>query len=448
MTDIFDEVRDGTLGHFWTDLTKIGELGASDSGYVRLMEDGHFRIEVLSSHRASTHWMKPDAMPPHDSVTTLYAATHAAGCVFFDVSLSGRSSIMGATRASVDKYRAGGVLAGKYLGDIASDKFTQMQIKLPGVYFWSGIGGVRGVPERDEEARATSYSVKLQSSDPLWTPERRGIKLSLSSRWSAFGPHDKKTLTNPLAITTESKKPRNWADHIVPLLAVQNLINLAYQGYVAADVGTALIETVSKERPLSSADFYFWELMHVRLGTKPPKSMTEPPTFCLVDINGMKGVDAWIRLEQQHPRATGPLAKVYRFGDSLAIETRLMEVAVAIEYWICAHRRTTKWALVKKNENPYSLALYVGKAFEELVGDIRVWSKIFREAYNDLKHNPRFKYSVAEIYAIARSGEILLQCALLNQIAGNKRLTRIICEDRRSHDMGEQLREIVQRGHL
>jgi hypothetical protein len=144
----------------------------------------------------------------------------------------------------------------------------------------------------------------------------------------------------------------------------------------------------------------------------------------------------------------GPLAKIYRFGNSLAIETRLIEVAVALDYWICSHRRTTKWAQVKKADNPYSLAKYVGPAFGEFVGDITKWSKLFQLAYNELKHNPRFKYGIEEIYAVARSGEILLLCALMNQTAGNKQITRKICESHRTYGVGERIRDVVKQGRL
>lgn len=447
MSDIFNEVRDGTVGHFWMDLAYVKDLKSADSGYVRLHDDGHFWIELLATHRASSNWPVANDAPP-DSVETLYAATHAAGCVFFDAIEAENARIMGATRASITKYRSGGLLAGLYLRDVASDKFTEMQVTFPGVLFWSGIGGVKGISEKDEEARAVSYSVSLRSAQPRETPERRGVTVSLASRWSVSGPEDNKLLSNPLTVTTRSRKPRSWIDHVTPILAIQNLISLGFQGFVAADVGTARIETFSAERPLSSPDLYVSELMHVPRATKPPKSLNEFPTFNLSDINGIRGVDAWVRLEQNHPRAAGPLAKIYRFGDSQAIETRLIEVAVAIDYWIHVHRRTTKWAQVKKGDNPYSLALHVGPAFGEFVGDITKWSKIFRGAYNDLKHNPRFKYGIAEIGAVAQSGEILLQCALMNQVAGNKQITRKICESHRTHYLGRQIREIVKRGHL
>ncbi len=391
--------------------------------------------------------MRPNDEPSR-SIETLYAATHPAGSVFFDAVSAGGSSIMGATRASIETYRCGGLLAGLNLRDIKSEKFTEMKVTFPGVFKWSGIGGVHGISEKDGENRAQSYSVTLRSAPARSTPERKGIVVSLASRWSATGPTDKKVLANPLTVTTISRKPRSWIDHVTPILAVQNLINLGFQGFVAAESGTAIIESHSGERPQSGPEMWISDLMHLPKGTKPPKSMTEYPTFNLNDINGVTGVDAWIRLEQTHPRAAGPLAKVYRFGDSLAIETRLMEIAVALDYWITSHRRTTKWAQVKKGDNPYSLAKYVGPAFEEFVGDITTWSKLFQFTYNELKHNPRFKYGIEEVYVITRAGEILLQCALMNQIARHKRLTRTICESHRIYGLGQRIRDVVKQGHL
>ena len=442
-----EEIKQGTLGHFWSSTEAIGTLDSAESGHVRLRDDGHFWVEFLTTHRAMDRWMRPND-DPSESIETLYAATHAAGSVFFDAISAGGSSIMGATRASIETFRCGGLLAGLNLRDIKSDKFTEMRVTFPGVFRWSGIGGVHGISERDSEDRARSYSVTLRSAQARSTPERKGIVVSLASRWSAIGPIDKKILANPLTVTTTSRRPRSWIDHATPILAVQNLINLGFQGFVAAESGSAVIESLSGKRPRSSPEMWISDLMHLPKGTKPPKSMTEFPTFSLSDINGVTGVDAWIRLEQAHPRAAGPLAKVYRFGDSLAIETRLIEIAVALEYWITSHRRTTKWAQVKKGDNPYSLAKHVGPAFNEFVGDITKWSKLFRSAYNELKHNPRFKYGIEELYTLTRSGEILLQCALMNQIARNKRLTRTICESHRVYGMRDRIREVVKQGHL
>lgn len=224
---------------------------------------------------------------------------------------------------------------------------------------------------------------------------------------------------------------------------------MAYQGFVVADVGTADVE-VKQEDPLGrSAELWLGPLMTVPPGSKAPKSMNEFPVFNLQDIGGVRGVDAWAELTRKYGRATGPISKIYRYGSGLAVETRCMEIAAAIDYWSEIHRRAgAVWAAKTNGTLTQVLAKFVGPAFEEFVGDIQVWSKIFRDTYNRIKHEPVFSYDPEDVHTVTRSAEILLQSALLNRISRNKRMTRIVCESHRNYNIGMAVREIVERGQL
>ncbi|MDT5113015.1 MAG: hypothetical protein QOE20_4905 [Mycobacterium sp.] len=448
MGDRLDEIMDGTLGHFWPDLAHVNDLDHASSGYVRLRDDNRFDIETLTTHevlsvrvrdRRSDNFTLPDA---------IFAATHGAGCVFFDINGYSSNSVIGATRASIETYKSGAVLAGMNLQDIASFGLKRIEVSFPEVIFWSGLGGVAEQVERDKDGRVQSYSAQLRSANPRIAPKRHGITLSLSSRWSASGPRDGKLISNPLTVVTNSDRPKDWWDHLRPILAVQDLINMSFQGFVSADVGTAVIDTKSAERPLRSPDLWISRLMTVPSGGTRPKSMTEFPIFNFSNIGGIRGVDGWIELDRNFPRATGPLAKIYRFGNLLAIETRLIEIAVAIEYWVGIHRRRAAWASKSNGHYTQALAKFVGPAFDEFVGGAKKWSDLFRSTYNDLKHNPSFSYASDDIDTLARSGEILLQSALLNRISRNKQMTEVICGSHRTHNIGLAAQDLVKRGHI
>ncbi|MDO3297169.1 hypothetical protein P5V47_00505 [Mycobacteroides abscessus subsp. massiliense] len=448
MGNRLDEIMDGTAGHFWTDLSDGTDLNRASAGYVRLRDDIRFDIETLTTKdviklRGPRQDAGPITLPE-----AIFAATHSAGCVFFDHCGYSASSIVAATRASTQTYKTRAVLAGLNLNDIASANFTRFQVKFPEVIYWSGLGGVHEETETDSQGRVQSYKAQLRSANPRVSPQRRGITIALSSKWSASGPRDGRLISNPLTVTTQSNRPKSWWDHIQPILAVQDLINLAYKGFVPASDGTADIETKSGEKHTRSPELWSSRLMVVPKGSERPKKMMEIPVFNLRDIGGIRGIDGWIELDRKFPRATGPLAKVYRIGNLLAIETRLIEVAVAIEYYVGIHRRGSAWASKANGHYTLALAKHAGPTFQDFVGDAKKWADLFKDTYNSLKHDPRFSYDSDDIATLAQSGEILLQSVLLNRIARNKRMTSTICESHRNYRVGEDAKDLVGRGHI
>lgn len=439
---------DGTLGHFWPDLSDGTDLNRASAGYVRLREGNRFDIETLTTKdvirlRGPLQDAGPITLPE-----AIFAATNSAGCIFFDHFGYSASSIIAATRASTQTYRTRAVLAGLNLNNIASANFTRFQVMFPEVIYWSELGGVHEETETDTQGRVQSYKAQLRSANPRVSPKRLGITTALSSKWSASGPRDGRLISNPLTVTTQSDRPKSWRDHIQPIMAVQDLINLAYQGFVPASEGTADIETKSGEKHTRSPELWSSRLMVVPKGSERPKKMTEFPVFNLGDIGGIRGVDGWIELDRKFPRATGPLAKIYRIGNLLAIETRLIEVAVAIEYYVGIHRREAAWASKTNGHYTMALAKHAGPAFHEFVGDAKKWADLFKETYNSLKHDPRFSYDSGDIATLAQSGEILLQSALMNRIARNKRMTSTICESHRNSNIGQDAKDLTKRGHI
>jgi hypothetical protein len=448
MADELQELMDGTTGHFWTNIDDVLKLAEAANGHVELKDDGLLHIETLTSLEL-VRSLYASSTATREIPRAIYGSTKPAGAVFYDVAGLSSNNIIGGVRASSAAYRLRSVLCGVNLRNVASDKLTRMLITFPKVTFWSGIGGVVTKVEKDELGRSQSVDAKLRSAKVISAPVRRGIKLSFSSHWSITGPDDVRVLKNPLAVITESARPKDWWDHLELILAVQDLINMAYQGFVVADVGTADIEVKQEDPRARSPELWIGRIMTVPPSSTAPKSMNEFPVFNLPQIGGIRGVDGWIELTHKYGRATGPISKIYRFGSALAAETRCMEIAAAIDYWSEIHRRSgAAWADRTNGTLTEVLAKFVGPAFTEFVGDIKVWSKIFRDTYNRIKHEPVFSYDAEDVYTITRSAEILLQSALLNRIARNKKMTHIICDSHRNYDVGIEVRKIVARGQM
>lgn len=83
----------------------------------------------------------------------------------------------------------------------------------------------------------------------------------------------------------------------------------------------------------------------------------------------------------------------------------------------------------------------MGAPFREWIGDPVGWARRFWDAYNLLKHRPNESYDPYEISLLARTGAVLLQCAVLNRAGASRRPAQAICQSHRYYELGRQARE-------
>jgi hypothetical protein len=446
MADRMRETMGGTLGHFWTDLKDVYEFDKSSDGYVRLVDDSLFHVGTLRTREFGREVRtNRQRLPRPDAI---YAMTASTRSMFFDIAGVSRTNVIGQA-ASTQTIRTRGIVVDVPFAVLEDKDFTEVEVWIPEVTLWSGLEGVSERVEFYDDSRPKGYTASTVHVEPLEIEIRRGLQLTLSTTWSVEGPADKRVLSTPLVIGTVSKTPRTWQQHLVPLIAVQDLINLAYQGFVPAEHGTVEFKCRADDQPRQTPRLWNSRLMTVPTGVSRPDSMTEFPLFHLDNI-GVRGVRNWIRLDHNYPRATGPITNTYRYGASGA-ETRLIETALGLEYWTKVHKELGRaWAQPRKLRKktyeplPMSIGRHVGPAFTEFVGDLYKWSDRFWETYNSLKHAPAFEYDSYEMGLLADSGALLLLGALLNRAAGNKTPMKVICDSHRTYMIGYNMRKLLK----
>lgn len=298
-----------------------------------------------------------------------------------------------------------------------------------------------------DDGRPNKFTASTVDHEPLEIDIRRGLKLTLDTTWSVQGPDDKRVLSTPLVVGTISDRPRSWRQHLPALIAVQDLINLAYEGFVPAEHGTVEFKCREDNQPRSTPQMWNSRLMTLPPGRTRP-AMTQIPMFSLDTIGGARGVRNWIRLDHAYPRATGPITNEHRFGAS-GVETRLIEVALGLEYWTKVNQQLGRaWAKprkrTKKSYEPLPMAIgrHVGPAFTKFVGDLDKWADRFWDTYNSLKHAPNFEYDIGEVELLGESGALLLLGALLNRAANNRTPMSVICDSHRTHMIGYNVRKL------
>lgn len=329
-----DDLMGGAVGYFWPDLAGAPDLNHALAGHVCLGPEGQMLIDVLSPP-ASDRTSFPEWVDiPH----SLMATTSVAGALFLDVRGVRHQGGFGGHRPSTRSYRCGAVVLDAPINRLRSHDLLSITAFFPGIGPWAGLSASEETPENNDKGALQSWPVKLQSSDDLSERLPSGRALSMSTHWQVDGPMDRRVLYAPISLTVSSKRPSNWVKLVQPLMAIQGLISLAFDGLVLADGGQVKLDLHEDEKALlTTPTWWTARLMRQPPGARVVKSMTEFPSFSLETLGGVAGLRRWVALESKFPRAVGPLVSPHRFG-STNVETRLLEVAAGIEYWVALHR--------------------------------------------------------------------------------------------------------------
>lgn len=258
MGDRLRDTMDGTLGHFWMSFADVYNLDKADDGYVRLADDDLFHIGTLRTREFNSGFgTDRERLPMPEAI---YAMTNVTRSIFFDIAGVSQSNVMG-ERASTQTVRTRGVIVNVPLSALKDDKFLAVELEIPQVTRWAGFKTIREESVRPSGKADKQYKAETVDVTPLELEIRRGFSLKLDSTWHVDGPDDRRTINAPLVVGTSSRTPRRWHEHLVPLLSVQDLINLAHEGFVPAEQARVEFKIEDDGRPRDSATLWNSRLM-------------------------------------------------------------------------------------------------------------------------------------------------------------------------------------------
>jgi hypothetical protein len=270
MADPVRETMAGALGYFWTDLNDVFKLDRASHGYVRLVDDELFHVGTLRTLEFVREIGRNQDRLPRP--VAMYGMTESTRAIFFDMAGVSRSNVLG-QQASTQTVRTRGVVVNVPFAVLENPDFKEVKVWIPEVTLWSGLQGASETVEFYDDERQKGYTASTVHVEPLEIQIRRGLKLTLGTTWSVEGPDDRRVLSTPLVFGTTSATPRTWQQHVVPLIAVQDLINLAYEGFVAAGHGTVQFQCKDDGQPRQTPQMWNSRLMAVSRGVSRPKSM-------------------------------------------------------------------------------------------------------------------------------------------------------------------------------
>jgi hypothetical protein len=436
---MIDQVlQSGTRGHFWPSSPNMtAPEGEPERGYARI-EDGWVAVDVLEAGDSLGDAFQRYGEPPPGGLVGIMPEDSA---LFLELRIPQRTARFGGyPRVSSKRYHARTAIGGLPVDRLRSPRLLSLEARFHGLARWARMTALQ---ERHdlEDGLVRAWTGTLKGLDDVTANLTSSCILRVSTAdWRVGGPNDRRLLSAPLTIGCESNEPSNVWTLLQPILRTQDLFGFAFDGFVAAEGGSARadVEEDESERGAPKPTFWNGALMVPHPGVRPPESMNKTPLFDLDTVGHVRGLVRWVRLAQSHPRAVNPVVSIHRLG-STALHTRLMEIASGIEYWVKVHRPGARWA--SRSLYAQALANKVGKAFSDWVGDPDLWQSAFWSTYNLLKHEPTADPDPEELFALAESARYLLGAALLDRVAGSKAPSRLIFKSWRLHDLGVHLRK-------
>jgi hypothetical protein len=423
----------GSLGYFWPDGAIAKHAAEPIAGYLR-MSNQWLSLQALDEDRTALledHFRNP---------TSISGLLVDGAVLLLETRLRSVTDAWGPGRASTKLFEARTAIGDVPLHRLRSPDLFALEAHLPQLTRWAGITAIDVRRTTDSEGRSTALTVEVASPPEEIVPLTGGRQLAFGTTWRFTGREDRPDVYAPVTFACRAAQPKPIWSLLQPLMYVQDLVNLAYQGFVAADGGGAVLDVSPPRDPDHDPRMRpLWNglLMAAPDGVERPESMTQVPLFGLTTLGGLPSLARWIKLADMHPRAMRAVVGRYRIGRPTA-EVSLMQTAAAIEYWVRAHQ-PARWT--KRRGFYTALAARVGAPFAEWAGDIEKWGKAVADNNNTYKHNPDYLHDPQELSDLGWSGRMLLAAALLNRVAGSKLPSRTIFGGHALHNLGRRLRE-------
>jgi len=409
----------GSLGHFWRQDSVNGNAGDGSeriSGILQLTTDGALELAGLESNPEEAFFRDDDT--PRVNPAYILGSTDNGG-VFLSGTSEVRSSVtIGGSKASTRHFRCRSLVIDVDISSVQNGYIEEVSAHWHGIGRWAGMRTTSEEADRGQDGRLRGVSIKLSLvPTSSVTIDADDTELELGSTWLITGPSDSRLVSAPLSFTVTPSQPRQVEQVTQTLSQVQDLLNVAFQGFVAASSGTVILHDPD-DGDMKRRDLWNQELMQTPSGATPPKSMSETPLFYLDDIGDLAGISRWLTLHDEHPRLVRPVAAPFRIGRSYA-ETLLIDIGTAIDYWRGAKKGQAPWAGEKFQ--PLAVANSLGKSFEDWVGDREKWANHFWYHYNGLKHFiPNYNFDANAVHRLALSGMTSVTCVALLEASGGQ----------------------------
>lgn len=426
--DLFNVLEQGSLGvfHRWAHKSL---LDGAPNEYGWIVRAGSWvHVDTINDDPETQLFEDDEGGGPYP--TALLGRLPAATLVALEVQDRGGTVVIAGEQASTRRYRARTVAANVPLARLRSSDVRSMSAHFFGMDMFTRQGRPNEQWDYSPDKRVRGYRLTLDDSTPSMSASlTRGRTLYVSSRWSVGGTEMDRRITVPTTFAVECRRPVPVFEVLRPLVQLQDLLGLLYQGFLPAHRADLELDL----RPDPRAGDRRAPCWSGPLFEPPARARTADPwpMLSLNDLGGVAGLARWIRLAEQHPRAIDPVLAPFRAG-RMSSESELLTLGASIEYWVASHRRRkVKWASPRMPKRTRShrrimeaATLRAGKEFAAWVVDRGAWCDDFSNTYEELKHEPSSSVDAGLLHDLVDGGRYLLFGLLADRAAGSRAPTR------------------------
>ena len=158
-----------------------------------------------------------DTIPQHDHMPdSLLAVSEIHGTLLFDVTRTGGRRTVGGPRASSRHYYARAIAVGFAADGLKSSKMYEMTAYFPGMEYWSSLTGSTTEVEHDQFRRPAVITTRIEAAQEHVSKLSSSRSISVSTHFAVTGPKDGQRVFTPLSISSVSRSPMDWREHITP----------------------------------------------------------------------------------------------------------------------------------------------------------------------------------------------------------------------------------------
>ena len=161
--------------------------------------------------------------------------------------------------------------------------------------------------------------------------------------------------------------------------------------------------------------------------------------FTYTEFGGLSGLKRWSAVANQN-RSTLSRLMATRYAPGMFLSDQVMNLAAGIEGYDRAKHDDRRQYLARIAR----CAEYAGHPFKELVGNVDAWSKLLRDARNDIAHdNARLDTTSTNHLALAHSAYFLLVLCLLRDSGASSAVFARLRRHSRFEWVGSQVQALL-----
>lgn len=404
-------------------------------GYLKL-SDGQLRLRLMPDDPTAGFW---SGFEEANRAQTFVGATEHGPVLISEARLDQWTRSFGGSTVPVDEMRCSSLVAGMDVEQLTTSRVRAVRAVFMGEApaRWAGVLDYAATPRLNRSKTVVGFDIRVRKGKQLRVSLPGGLEISLGQHWRAV-PEIQSGLGLEFGLRVELRAaaPRPIGELVPLLFTIQDLLGLAFAGYVRASRASAWIPRADRRKQF--LDMWQFGLMpdpgDIAVGQG---EMGKRPMFALSDLGGPDGLRRWIKLYESHPRVMQAMRNSIRFV-APAPEAGLLDVAAVIEHWVNAHKGRQWISAGKGKAEP--LALRAGVPFRDWVGHPSAWASDFWRHYNGIKHNPSFVWSGGHVADLGEAGRLLLLAALLDRVAGSRAPSKELFRSHHNLKLGRALR--------